>query len=780
MTSRTLIASLALVAAFLLSQTLVSASFHIPIDGSRAAQSVYYNAALKQFVLHGRDSSYVFRVDRDGNLEHLHWGARVDETDDLSFLASDSIPTSFDPGNKNAKLFEFSDFGTGDFRSPSVLIEYADGSRVSPLIYKSHTITAGKPIVDAAQPAVYVESSAEATTLKVTMVDSLSLLEVDVYFVVYHSFDIISRRMVVRNTSKAKVSLLSVQSTTVDFPTRKDFTLTTLTGAWSRERFLTTRSIDIGFTNTESRRGASSHQNNPFGVLSVGSYSEDFGEHYGFSLIYSGNFLLEIERVQTGRVRVNMGINPFNFRWSLDVSASFASPECVLVYSNKGISNMSRQLHRLYATRLSRGRWRDLPRPILVNSWEAMYFDVSESKIVNNLAVPATEMGIELIVLDDGWFGQRDNDTCCLGDWYVNTKKLPNGIGGLASEINRLGLKFGIWMEPEMISENSDLYRAHPDWALQVPGRPKTESRNQLVLDMSRQEIRDFIVDSVTNVLSSGNVEYLKWDFNRHLTEVMSAALPADRQGELFHRFVLGVYDVMERLTRAFPNVLFESCSGGGGRFDPAMLYYMPQAWTSDNTDAVSRVKIQYGTSLAYPAIMMGAHVSAIPNHQTGRETSMRSRTLVAYGGGSFGYELDLSKMTSAERAEVLHFTNLHSLIEPIVRSGDFYRLHSPFQASDDGRQFAAWMFVSPDQTEAVFFAFNTDMFQTVWNLPRVKLQGLRPDLKYFIDAPLYRASPYSGQTLMSSGLPITFSVDAQAVMYVIGTDASRVMDAAQ
>ena len=398
----------------------------------------------------------------------------------------------------------------------------------------------------------------------------------------------------------------------------------------------------------ESTRGASSHQHNPFIALLRKDTTEDNGEVYGFNFVYSGNFLAQAEVDQFNNTRVTMGINPFDFSWKLDAGESFQTPEAVMVYSSEGLGDMSRTYHELYRTRLVRGTYRDKERPILVNNWEATYFDFNEEKILE-IAKAGSELGIELFVLDDGWFGKRDDDRSSLGDWFVDHNKLPNGLGSLASNVKEMGLEFGLWFEPEMISVDSDLYREHPDWCLHVPGRSQSESRNQLVLDFSREDVCVEITKRVCDILASAPISYVKWDMNRHMTEIGSALLPADRQRETAHRYMLGLYKVMENITSSFPDVLFESCSGGGGRFDPGILYYMPQTWTSDNTDAVSRLKIQYGTSLVYPIVSMGAHVSAVPNHQVHRSTSMEMRGDVAMSG-NLGYELDLTKLSNEEK----------------------------------------------------------------------------------------------------------------------------------
>eukprot|EP00004_Rigifila_ramosa_P014246 TRINITY_DN3222_c0_g1_i1.p1 TRINITY_DN3222_c0_g1~~TRINITY_DN3222_c0_g1_i1.p1 ORF type:complete len:749 (-),score=204.01 TRINITY_DN3222_c0_g1_i1:39-2177(-) len=706
------------------------------------------------------------RVNPSGLLEHLHWGEAVLDTDSLVHITEESRAISFDPASaKNAMQLEFADFGTGDFRRPSILASVSnDGSWLTPFVYQTHRIVAGKPSVDPAQPELFVEDENEADTLVVVLADVVSGLEATLYYTVFAKADAIVRRVSVRNVGTATVTLHSVMSATLDLPvpSRGSYTLTQLSGAWARERLVVERTVDLGTTSVSSTRGASSHQHNPFIILSEGKPSEESGRVFGFHLVYSGGFLAEIEAVQTRKVRVNIGINPETFQWILAPNETFVTPEAVLSFSGNGLGSLSRMLHRLFNKNLIKGVWKSLRRPVLINSWEAMYFDVTEEKILN-LAAAAAPLGIELVVLDDGWFGQRNDDTCCLGDWTVNTDKFPSGLSGLAEKVNQLGLSFGIWMEPEMVSEESDLFRTHPEWTLRTPNRPMTTSRNQLVLDLSRQDVRDFIVESVTNVLNSANITFLKWDFNRHLTEVYSVLLPAEKQRETYHRFVLGVYDVMSRLTQAFPNVLFESCSGGGGRYDLAMMQYMPQVWTSDNSDAVSRTFIQYGSSLGYPVSQMSAHVAAVPSHQTSRTTPLRSRHLVAMGG-QYGYEFDLDALTPQELSEIEYYVAVQKEIEVLVRTGDMYRLSNPYT-----EVYGSWMHVNEQRDAAVVFVVNSRFFEPSWSYPRLRLSGLDPTRTYRVVSDSSSGQQewtLSGKALTHVGLVIRFSSDVDAIMF--------------
>ena len=516
--------------------------------------------------------------------------------------------------------------------------------------------------------------------------------------------------------------LLALRYQLVDLPDC-DYEWLQFSGSWARERHLKVRKLEQGITSVESTRGASSHEHNPFVILKRPSTDENKGEAIGFSLVYSGNFLAQAEVDTHDVTRVLIGINPFCFDWKLAAGGSFQTPEAVIVYTADGLNDLSQTYHKLYQKRLARGYWRDRPRPILINNWEATYFDFNEDKLVK-IAQKAKECGVELFVLDDGWFGKRTSDTAGLGDWVPNTDLLPNGITGLSHRIEELGMKFGLWIEPEMTNMNSDLYRAHPDWILHVPGRHPSECRHQYVLNYSRPEVVDYIYNMLAKILTEGKVSYIKWDMNRYITECYSVALPADQQGEVFHRYILGVYSLYERLTTNFPHILFESCASGGARFDPGLLYYAPQGWTSDDSDAVERLKIQYGTSYCYPVSSMGSHVSVIPNHQVYRNTPLHTRANVAYFG-TFGYELDLNKLTAEEQEEVKEQIKFMKQYREVIQFGTFYRLNSPF----DGNV-TSWMVVSEDKKTAIVSWYRV---LNGINLPysRVQLQGLNSDYCY-------------------------------------------------
>ncbi|MBQ8978809.1 MAG: alpha-galactosidase, partial [Oscillospiraceae bacterium] len=499
----------------------------------------------------------------------------------------------------------------------------------------------------------------------------------------------------------------------------------------------------------------SSHQSNPFVALVEHTADENSGEAYGFNLVYSGNFFAQAEVTQHKRTRVVMGVNPFDFAWALEKGQSFTVPECVMVYSDKGIGEMSRTFHDLYRRHLIRGEYKDKRRPILINNWEATYFNFDEEKLFS-IAKQAKELGIEMLVMDDGWFGHRNSDNSSLGDWYVNENKIKGGLKALVDRVNGIGMMFGIWLEPEMISPDSDLYRAHPDWAIQVKGLPLTQSREQYVLDYSRKEVRDCIWSQIKAILDNANIEYIKWDMNRQLTEVASAALPSDRQRELWHRFVLGVYDLQERLCTEYPHILLENCSGGGARIDPGMLFYSPQIWASDDTDAIERLKIQHGTSICYPASAMGAHVSDCPNHTVGRSTPFETRGNVAMVG-TFGYELDVTRIPQADRDEIPSQIEKFKKYNPLVRTGDQYRLGNIFEDNT----FDAWMFVSKDKSQAVL-TYVQVLGRPNYHSRRIKPAGLDPERRYRSSQ---TGEVHPGSTFMNCGIDVALDGDFKSLV---------------
>ncbi len=589
------------------------------------------------------------------------------------------------------------------------------------LEYIAHEIIKGKNGLQGL-PSTYVEKSEEATTLVITTVDTLTQVKVILTYTVFEAYDAIIRSVKFVNEGTKPVLLENAQSMCVDFIDSR-YDLLQLSGSWVRERSLYRTPLRPGIQMVDSKRGASSHQQNPFIALLRPDTTENKGDIFGFNFVYSGSFSAQVEVEQYGTTRVMMGINPHQFGWNLGVGEMFQTPEVVMAYSHEGIGGMSRIYHKLYRERLCRGAFRDKVRPVLINNWEATYWDFNAEKI-EAIAEVAKDLGIELVVLDDGWFGKRNDYTSSLGDWVVDHNKLPKGLEDLAKRVREKGLAFGLWFEPEMVSPESQLYKQHPDWCLHVKGRRRSQGRNQLVLDLSRQDVCDYIIESVSSILSSAPITYVKWDMNRHMSEVGSALLDANHQKEVTHRYMLGLYHVLEVITTKYPHILFESCSGGGGRFDPGMLYYMPQIWTSDNTDAVCRLFIQYGTSIVYPVSTMGSHVSAVPNHQVHRNTSIKMRGDVAMSG-NFGYELDATVFTDEEKEEVKCQVAQYKELREFIQFGDMYRLLSPFEGNA-----AAWMYVSEDKTK-VFVAYFKILAQPNEPNQRLYLEGLDPNRQY-------------------------------------------------
>jgi len=709
---------------------------------------IRYEAEARLFHLQTRGTSYVMQLIDDTYLAHVYWGKRIRPTNLTDFvrLWGRAFSPNVNRTNQGLSLDtlpqEYPAYGAGDFREPAYQAELPNGSTVTELVYVSHRIIPGKPSLEGL-PAVYAEEDKEASTLEIVLEDRAAGLQAILSYTVMEQLDAITRSVRFTNIGQEPVKLLRALSASIDFDTSR-FDLLQLSGSWARERHIVRRPLVYGEQGISSRRGASSHQQNPFLALLSPEAGEEHGEVYGLNLVYSGSFTAQAEVDQYRTTRVTLGINPFGFSWLLEQGQSFQTPEAVLVYSDQGLGGMSRIYHRLYRTRLCRGRFRDEARPVLINNWEGTYFDFTADKIVD-IAQAGQELGIELFVLDDGWFGKRNDDTTSLGDWFVNREKLPDGLPALAERVTELGMQFGLWFEPEMMSVDSELYRSHPDWCLHVSDRRRSESRNQLVLDYSRPEVCEYIVQVVGDILKSASITYVKWDMNRHMTEIGSASLPAERQAETAHRYMLGLYRVMERITTEFPHVLFESCSGGGGRFDPGILYYMPQTWTSDNTDAVERLKIQYGTSIVYPASSMGAHVSAVPNHQVHRMTPLTTRGDVAMSG-NFGYELDLTKFTDEEKATVTDQVAFYKEIRTLVQQGDMYRLLSPFEGSE-----TAWMFVSEDRASALAAYFKV-LAEPNEAQGKLRLKGLDPDRDYRLEE---TGAIYGGDRLMNVGLPL-------------------------
>ncbi len=699
------------------------------------------------FKLDTSASSYIFKIGDGGYVMGLYYGGRLDEHD-VDYLTvreghDSTVPLSasvadwrFSPDTMQA---EYPAYGSGDYRVPAVMIENAAGNSVTDCRYLGHKIYRGKTGVPG-MPSTYA-SDDEAETLELYCRD-VTGAEFTLVYTVFENHPVITRRAVIKNGSDAPMWVKRAASLCVDFTHPAGLELLHLWGCWARERRVERRALGHGITKISSGRGASGHYHNPFAALVSPGADEEHGDVYGFNLVYSGNFAIEAEVDAFGLTRVVCGINPDGFSWKLCPGEEFFTPEAVMVYSSEGEGGMSRALHRFYRGHLLNQKWLRVPRPVVVNNWEATYFDFDADKLVD-IARDAAGLGFDMLVVDDGWFGRRNNDTCSLGDWVTNEEKLPGGMRRLAERVGELGMGLGLWFEPEMASRDSDLYRAHPDWCIHTEGRDMSIARHQYVLDLSRGEVCDYIVEALSAVLGSADIKYVKWDFNRNMTEYSSAVLPSDRQGEVFHRYVLGLYSVVERIQERFPDVLFEGCASGGGRYDPAMLALFPQYWTSDDTDPVERLYIQYGTSIAYPACTMSCHVSASPNHQTGRRTPFKTRCDVA-AAGVFGYELDPRTLSEREREETRQKVAEYKSRRHIVMEGDLYRLIPP--VGDE----CAWMYVTGDKSEALFTYVRIKTM--IAPVSFVRLHGLDPD-RVYVDG---EGGRYRGSTLMRAGINLT------------------------
>ncbi len=654
----------------------------------------------KIFYLETPNTSYIFGIYKDKYPIHMHYGKkinampRIEETMQIGqrgFYCTEEIN-----GEWVCLEFlphEYPMFGAPDLRNPAFHAIYADGSCIGDFRYDGYKTEMGKPKL-CGLPATYTEAESEADTLYIYLKDSIINVRIVLCYTAFNTMDAIARSVRIENGGNEAIDIRSALSMSMDIE-GCDFELLHLDGSWGKERHVVKTKLTTGNFGVDSKRGASGHQHNPFIALVGKDANEAQGEVYGFSLVYSGNHTAQVYVDDMEFSRVQLGINPFNFSWKLAPGEAFQTPEAVMVYSDAGLGKMSRTFHKLYRERLVRGKYRDTERPVLLNNWEATYFNFTEEQIIE-IAKKAKSVGVELMVLDDGWFGVRNNSQSGLGDWFVNKEKLPNGIDGLAKKINALGLKFGLWFEPEMVSPDSDLYRAHPDWCIHVPGRGRSLGRNQCILDLTRAEVREYILSFMRKHLSESAISYVKWDMNRSMSEPYSPSLPPEKQGEFAHRYMLGVYEILETLTTEFPEVLFEGCSGGGGRFDAGMLHYFPQYWTSDDSDAIERLYIQHGTSMVYPFSTMGAHVSAVPNHQVHRVTPIETRGDVALPG-QYGFELDLNKLSEEEIETVKAQIVRYKKIGNVLHRGDLYRLASPFE-----NRHCAWGFESEDKNKIV------------------------------------------------------------------------------
>ncbi len=699
----------------------------------------------KLFKLDSATSTYVIKIYEKGFLLNLYYGAKIPDInltdfhfrEEYSSFSANDEDIGWGEFSKDVCPMEYSGFGAGDFRKAAVAIKNKDGNNCTDFRYVSHKIYSGKPKITA-QPATYANSEDECETLEILTRDGTTGAEAALVYSVFEGHGAMTRSVRIKNASDFPMDIEKAYSASVSLNSM-DFDMITLYGKHASERNLCRNPLRHGQSSISSARGSSSHHHNPFCALVRQGTTEEHGDAYGFNLVYSGSFDITCDVDYYESTRINIGINPDGFTWHLEAGEVFETPEAVMVYSAEGIGEMSRIFHRLYRSNLVRGKWKNEKRPLLINSWEAAYFKFDSDTLVS-FAERAKEIGIEMLVMDDGWFGKRDYASCSLGDWYVHEGKLVGGLANLIERVNALGLKFGIWYEPEMVSPDSDLYRAHPDWCLQVPSREKSIARGQYVLDMSRADVVDNIFEQMKAVLGSHKIDYVKWDFNRNLTEAGSALLSYERGEEIFHRFVLGTYSLMERLLTEFPDLLLENCSGGGGRFDPAMLYYSPQIWASDNTDPIERVDIQFGTSMCYPASSMGAHVSMC------QRTNIDTRANVALWG-TFGYELNPWKLTDREVEAAKEQVKSYHKYYNLIHNGDLYRLACPW----DNKYFAAWGMVSKDRSEALFtfvvtrYHFNPTRF--------IKLKGLDAGKYYRLES---TGEVYSGALLMNAGLNLS------------------------
>lgn len=722
---------------------------------------ITFDEKNKVFHLHNDQISYLISIEDGGTLSHLYFGKSIKAYHgELRYPRLDrgfsgNLPGSLDRTfSKDSLPQEYSSAGEMDFRTPAMIVRQPDGSNAVFLTYENYQIVPGKPELKGL-PHAWVKNKDEAETLIITLKDKFSELRFDLLYTIYRDRSVIVRSTKVRNAGKETVKIEKVASMQMDFVDR-DFDMITLPGAHVHERRVERNKVNQGIHVYSSIRGTSSHQMNPFVALVDQDTNEFAGDAYGFAFVYSGNHKFEVEKDPYAQTRIVAGINDYNFSWMLNAQESFQTPEVLMVYSDQGLNKMSQAFHSIIHDRIMRSKYKDQVRPIVVNNWEATYFDFDEDKL-KPIVDKAKELGIEMFVLDDGWFGHRDDDNSSLGDWQVFEKKFPHGLDHFANYVHQQGLKFGLWFEPEMISIDSNLYQKHPDYLMHVPGRTPSPARNQYLLDLGRAEVRNNIFDQMKAILDSGKIDYIKWDMNRHLSDIYQADLPADRQGEVYHRYVLGLYNLLEKIVDRYPDLLIEGCSGGGGRFDAGMAYYNPQIWASDDSDAIDRLTIQYGTSLVYPQSMMTSHVSVSPNEQNGRITPFKTRGIVAMWG-DLGYELDLTKLSEADQNAVAKQVAEYKKIRKITQYGTFYRLKDA-QTSNQ----CVWETVSPDKNEFVLSTVKV-MASAQPYFTKTKLVGLDPN-KHYEDQTTHQV--YGGDELMNLGIydPVEHG-DFMAYMY--------------
>lgn len=710
--------------------------------------SIHVNEEHKLFHLQTAKTSYIFKILENGNAGQLYYGPQIPVKKDYPNLASreehDCTNTlTIDQSDFQLELIkqEYAGLGKGDYRYPAYQITYPNGSRTSEFEYSGYEVADGKERLKN-MPSAFDDQGDDSQTLTVTFKDALANLVLQLHYTVFEKEDVIVRSATFINRGQEAVTLDRALSLQLDLPDH-DYDMLQFSGSWARERNLIRTPLRSGIQSIGSLRVASSHQQNPFFALARPHTDNHQGAAFGFNFIYSGNFIDSVEVDQFDTTRVLVGINPDDFGWKLANGESFQTPEAVMTYTSDGLNQMSQQLGAFYQDHLINQHFAHQDRPILINNWEATFMDFNEAKLMK-IVDQADKLGIEMFVLDDGWFGHRDDDKSSLGDWFVDQKKFSNGISGFADRVHDKGMKFGLWFEPEMISIDSKLYEKHPDWMIATPGRQGTPARNQYVLDMTRQEVVDYLFEHMSAIIKQTKLDYIKWDMNRNITEMYGAKLPADQQLEFPHRYILGVYQLYARLTEAFPKVLFESCASGGGRFDLGMMYYAPQAWCSDDTDAVERIKIQDGTSYGYTQNMWGAHVSAVPNDQVGRLTSLDTRAAVAYFG-DFGYELDITKMAADELATIKKQVAFYKQYRHLFQFGKFYRLDNPDTNNDN---VYGWQVVNEDRSEAILTRFQILNGANPAYI-RVYFAGLDPEATYTVND---GEEHFSGAELMNAG----------------------------
>ncbi|MBU1144693.1 MAG: alpha-galactosidase [Firmicutes bacterium] len=720
---------------------------------------IIYNESEKYFHLKTQNSSYIINILPSKHVGHLYYGKKISVEKNafnlnLQYQIEVGNQVIYDETDKtfnlNLAMLELSTYGKGDFRDPMLHFRLEDNSSITNFLYKSHEILPQKPSFSE-MPETFGSDSNEIETLKITVSDPIAFIEIDLYYSVFYDIDVITRRTVIRNGSFQSITIEKAMSFNLDL-LNQNYQILSLDGAWIRERQLTTHDLKFGLLKIDSKKGVSSNDHNPFIALKEKHTDEEVGACYGFSLLYSGNFEATLEVSPHSILRVLMGINSFDFSYLLEKEQTFVTPEAVLTYSDTGLSTLSQHFHDLVKKHIISKTWQNKVRPILINNWEATYFDFSERKLLK-LARKAKNLGMELFVLDDGWFGKRNDDTSSLGDWVVNRAKLPSGISGIANKINKIGLDFGIWVEPEMVNPDSDLFRSHPEWAIQHPLRKPSLGRNQLILDLTNPDVRRYIIGFLTDLFQNANISYCKWDMNRNFSDVYSSYLPKKNQGSFFHLYTLGLYEILKEITSKFPNILFESCASGGNRYDLGMLYYMPQTWTSDNTDGIERLSIQYGTSFVYPLSTMGCHVSNIPNQQTLRKTPLETRFNTAIFG-LLGYELDLTKLSRYEKKVIQKQVIFYKMHRELLQFGTMVRFISPFETNQ-----CIWACIKENKEEAIIGVYQL-LTHPNGPLEKIPMRGLNDELTYKISNRIQYFNLEMFGDLVKHALPIKLNAN--------------------